>query len=129
MSPAGTTLLSAEKLPQTAWFPVSMITLQSGGIWPVAYVIQWDAKTVLASGRIPLMIDQQSRTEIAELLPGSRREAFDFVSAVRKLVDLNPNLWLPAVSINSQNANLYEGIWKGILDRNYRMATEVLQSR
>ena len=75
------------------------------------------------------MIDQQSRTEIAELLPGSRREAFDFVSAVRKLVDLNPNLWLPAVSINSQNANLYEGIWKGILDRNYRMATEVLQSR
>ncbi len=129
ISPAGTTLLSAEKLPQTGWFPVSMITLQSGGIWPVAYVIQWEGKTVLASGRIPLMIDQQSRAEIAELLPGSRREAFDFVSAVRKLVDLNPNLWLPAASINSQNANLYEGIWKGILDRNYRMATEVLQSR
>ena len=128
LCPPGTTVISADELKHKEWFPVTQIDLGGADEARTAYLVKFGDKTVLFSGRIPVMIDTQAPDELASLLPTSRRHAFDYLVAIRKLGEIQPTLWLPAVSVNGQNANLYENTWKTILERNAVIANKILKS-
>ena len=127
LCPPGTTVISADELKNKEWFPVTQIELGGSEVARTAYLVKFGDKTALFSGRIPVMIDTQSPDELASLLPTSRRNAFDYLVAIRKLGEIQPTLWLPASSENGQNANLYENTWKTILERNTIIANKILK--
>jgi glyoxylase-like metal-dependent hydrolase (beta-lactamase superfamily II) len=124
--PPGTTVIPATDLPDQGWFPVKPLLLQGRGMAPVAYLLPWAEKKVLFSGRIPAGLDEQSReellTELAQL-----QTAEIYISSLRQLVDVRPDVWLPASPSNGQNANLYDRSWTNILEKNYMAGQYALQ--
>lgn len=118
----GTTVLSADEVPERNWFSVTPIPLEGRGLAPIVYVLRWGEKTVLFSGRIPAGQSQKSRDELLSDLGASKENPIGFLASIRRLNNLRPHLWLPAAPADGQNANLYDGVWKNVLDQNLRTA-------
>src|SRR5207248_1203869 len=102
MCPPGTVVLSTVELKDKGGLSVTPIPLAGRGIAPVAYLLQWSNKSVLISGRIPVLIDQDSREELLSKLMNSKSNAIAYIESIQRLVNVQPDLWLPAVSINGQ---------------------------
>ncbi len=128
LCPPGTVILSSEDLKTKGWFTVTPIPLGGRGIAPVAYVVRWAGRSILFSGRIPTTIDLQTREELLAELSKSRQTAIDYVESLRQLAGLQPDLWLPAVPFDAQNASLFDSVWKTVLEKNYRVANELLKA-
>jgi glyoxylase-like metal-dependent hydrolase (beta-lactamase superfamily II) len=125
--PPGTAFLRAEDLPQEDWFAVTPLPLRGRGVAVVAYLLRWAGKTVLFSGKIPLVLDDRATNQLFLDLSRSRTTALDYLLSVNRLENLNPAIWLPAVPDSGQNANLYAREWKEMIGRNYWAATQVLR--
>ncbi len=125
----GTTVLSTDELSQRNWFSVTPMPLGGRGLAPIAYVVRWGDKTVLVSGRIPAGTDQTSRDELLSDIAASKDNSIPFLAAIRQLGGVRPNLWLPAAPSNGQNANLYDSVWKDVLEQNYRAGYQSLPQR
>ena len=119
--PAGTVMLSAAELADRGWLKVTMLPLRGRGQSPVAYQIQWADKTILFSGRIPIQAKAEIELELFAEISKSREATIDYMIAVNQLSDLKPDLWLPAVAADGQNANVYDGEWHDIIAYNYRV--------
>jgi glyoxylase-like metal-dependent hydrolase (beta-lactamase superfamily II) len=116
--PAGTGFVPAEDLPAKGWFTVEPIPLRGRGVASVAYLIRWGEKSVLCSGRIPIKVCVATSQELSRDLARGLANATDYRASLARLQDCSPDLWLPAVPSEGQNANLYEGDWKDILADN-----------
>ena len=116
--PAGTRLVPVEDLPAKGWFAVESILLRGRGVAPVAYLMRWGEKSVLCSGRIPIKVCQDTAQELSRDFARGQANATDYRASLARLHELSPDLWLPAVPSEGQNANLYEGDWKEILGDN-----------
>jgi glyoxylase-like metal-dependent hydrolase (beta-lactamase superfamily II) len=95
--------------------PLSVLTLAGRGRAPVAYHFTWHGKTVLISGRIPL---KPSAPALESLRAEARGQAADYLRSLDNLAKLGPDLWLPAVPIHGQNANVYDDEWSKTLGAN-----------
>jgi glyoxylase-like metal-dependent hydrolase (beta-lactamase superfamily II) len=116
LCPEGTVFVSAEDLSNQGWFRVTVARLRGRGLAPVAYSLPWGSKTVLFSGRIPVKLSHAATAELAaDLLKSS---ATDYLSSLEELRRLQPNIWLPAVPVDGQNANLYDADWDQVLAEN-----------
>ncbi len=118
LCPAGVHVLVAEDLEPSGWPDVRAIPLGGRGRAPVAYRLRRAGKTVLVTGRIP---ERKPRLEVEELrraLGGDRNRRAQYAAAIDRLAGENPDLWLPAVPVDGQNANLYDREWKDILHAN-----------
>lgn len=113
------TILASNDIENQGWFSVTTIPLKGLGIAPVAYLLRWEDKSVLISGRIPIEVDQQSREELLSWLKRSKHNATDYLKSIQRLADIHPSLWLPAVPIDGRNANLQVGEWNAILEKNF----------
>jgi hypothetical protein len=51
--------------------------------------------------------------------PGDR--AAEYLKALETLATVKPDLWLPAVPVHGQNANLYDRDWEDVLAENRQM--------
>ena len=60
-------------------------------------------------------------------ISGSRDNTLDYLASVYRLGEPRPDLWLPAVPVDGQNANLYDTDWPDILADNYRLGYRSLQ--
>jgi hypothetical protein len=127
--PPGTAVLSAEELPARGWFEVTPIVLHGRGAAPMAYRLRWGGKTVLFSGRIPMLVQPQTEAALLAEVSGSREATLDYLASVYRLGDPRPDLWLPAVAVDGQNANLYDREWQNILADNYRVGYRGLTRR
>ena len=127
--PPGTTVLSAKELPGKGWFPVTPIPLRGRGSAPMAYLIPWAGKTVLLSGRIPVQLDHDSIEALSSDLSASTENAIEYLLSIQQLEALKPDLWLPIVPSDDQNANLYDTDWKHIIANNYRAGRSILERR
>ncbi len=116
--PTGTSILSTDDLPSQGWFEATPIPLAGRGQAPTAYRLNWAGKTVLLSGRIPVLPNAPELTALFADLATKFDNAGAYLDALALLATPVPNLWLPAIPSHGQNANLYEADWRQILDRN-----------
>ena len=118
--------LSADQLPGKGWFPVSPILLDGRGEGPIAYRFPWSGKTVLCTGRIPIKIDQEAGVALFADFQNGNGDVTGYLESLARLASVKPDLWLPAVPTNGQNANLYDTDWTRLLDDN---RTGILRNR
>jgi glyoxylase-like metal-dependent hydrolase (beta-lactamase superfamily II) len=125
--PPGTAILSAEELPARGRFAVLPIPLRGRGAAPIAYRLRWAGKTVLLSGRIPIKANGETDAVLLADLSRSRDDTLDYLFSVYRLGEVKPDLWLPAVPVDGQNANLYDSDWQDVLDDNYRIGYRAIE--
>jgi hypothetical protein len=118
LCPPETRILTEMDLAKNSWFDVETIPLEGRGIAPVAYRLRWAAKTVLVSGHIPVKPSAPSMERLKRELSGSQAKATEYLQSLTRLAEMRPDLWLPAVPVFGQNANLYDREWDQILQQN-----------
>ncbi len=116
LCPPGTTLIPASDLPAQGWFDVKPIALQGRGLGPAAYALAWAGRTVLFSGRLPVKINQVSAETLIFDLTRGNGDVRGYFAAINELGRLKPDIWLPAVPTDGQNANLYDSDWERIIN-------------
>ena len=97
------------------------IPLRGRGQGPAAYRLNWQGKTVLLTGPIPILTSEVQTNRLLTELSGSREQTLEFLASVKKVAEPAPDLWLPSEPIDGQNANLYDSTWKELIDANYRI--------
>jgi glyoxylase-like metal-dependent hydrolase (beta-lactamase superfamily II) len=121
LCPAGTVIRSEQELEMNTGLSVETIPLQGRGLAPIAYQVQWQGRKVLVSGRIPSKVGAQVKEEMAKVLSQPGGDATRYRQSLDKLAACNPDIWLPAVPVNGQNANLYGDDWANTLAQNALM--------
>ena len=116
--PAGTTVLSADELRKMGWFDVVPVPLSGRGQSPIAYRLRWAGKTVLFSGRIPIKVNHDAGVDLFSDFLESRADVQDYLNSLDRLRDPAPEVWLPAIPSDGQNANLYDNQWVQTLNDN-----------
>jgi glyoxylase-like metal-dependent hydrolase (beta-lactamase superfamily II) len=111
-------LLAPEDLPRQKWFSVTPIILQGRGVAPMAYRLPWAGKIVLFSGTIPIKLNHSSVQALSHDLAQKQADIAPYRAAIQQLREITPNLWLPAMPADGQNANLYGDEWKELLTQN-----------
>jgi glyoxylase-like metal-dependent hydrolase (beta-lactamase superfamily II) len=119
--PAGTRFVPAEDLAGKGWFLVTPVPLSGRGIAPVAYLVSWGKQAVLFSGRIPIKVTQASSQGWFRDFSRGRGNVNDYRESLGRLADLKPDLWLPALPFEGQNAHLYDGDWQEVLAENQNL--------
>ncbi len=126
--PPGTTIIPAEELPAKGWFPVVSIPLRGIGFAPAAYELRWSEKTVLFTGRIPLLVTQETGQRLIGDLTTSGGDVRGYSASIDDLRTRKPDLWLPAIPVNDQNANLYDFDWQRVMEDNTLLVNVILSS-
>jgi glyoxylase-like metal-dependent hydrolase (beta-lactamase superfamily II) len=116
--PPGTRLLGDRALAQAGWFEGWSIPLRGRGAAPVAYEVRWGGKTVLFSGRIPVKLNLAEGERLVSEVTGAGGDLDAYRESLDRLAAVRPALWLPAVPVHGQNANVYDDEWSKVLARN-----------
>ncbi len=127
--PGETAFLPAEDLPSRGWFDVAPTPLRGRGTAPIAYRLRWAGKVVLFSGRIPIRSLPETDAALLAEISKSREVTLDYLASLYRLSDPGPDVWLPAIPVEGQNANLYDGEWHDILADHYRVGYRSLERR
>jgi hypothetical protein len=110
-------VLGAEDLQNPGWFDLQAIPLRGRGLTPVAYRMHWAGKTVLLSGRIPVKLGTPTAEQLLQDVAGEG-SIDKYLDSLDRLAKAKPDLWLPAVPVHGQNANLYDDDWEKVLVQN-----------
>ena len=125
-SPPGAKIEAAEDLASRGDLAAKVVPLGGRGLAPVAYLLAIEGKNVLISGRLPVLFDEASTASLADDIGSSRETTMGYLLAINTLEGLEPDLWLPSVPSDGQNANLYDGDWHYIIVNNYRLGRSIL---
>jgi glyoxylase-like metal-dependent hydrolase (beta-lactamase superfamily II) len=120
--PHGTTLITEAEFGRAAGFTFQTVPLQGRGTAPVAYVFRVRDKKVLLSGRIPVSATPRAGDELLDLFSRGGGDGEGYFRALQKLDALEPDLWLPLVPEDGQNAFLYGLTWPKTLEANKQLA-------
>lgn len=121
LCPKGTALISIERLDKTGWFPGRAIALGTLEDSEAAYQLHWQGKTVLVSGRIPIKLTNATVESLMARLTGPGGRVEKYRTALERLAPVKPELWLTAVPVHGQNANLYDDEWQTTLQQNRQL--------
>lgn len=91
--------------------------------------IEWQGATIVFSGEYPIQGASQEAEQLGGLLSSAAGGAEAYVTAMRRLLDLHPDLWLPAHPRNGRNANLYGSEWAEAILLNRRLAEQARPAR
>lgn len=119
--PPGTKVLEPHQVAQEFNLPIEPLLLRGRGVAPVAYQLRWHDKTVLFSGRIPIKLSNATAAEFDLDFSQGRIQTADYRASLRRLLDVKPDVWLPAFPADGQNAHLYGNEWRNILAENSRV--------
>ena len=126
--PAGTVFVSAFDLASRGWFPVVPIVLGGRGLFPIAYQLELSGKRVLFSGMIPVKLNQPAGDRLIQDLTNPPGDPGRYLASLERLESARPDLWLPLIPTDDQNANLYQDDWAKALDEDANLV-RYLQSR
>jgi glyoxylase-like metal-dependent hydrolase (beta-lactamase superfamily II) len=118
LCPAGTELHSAQDLEKSGWLEVRALPVPGRGPAAVAYQVRWAGKTVLFSGRVPVKLTPPGGEQLVREVAGPGGSAEQYLKSLDRLARVKPDLWLPAVPVHGQNANLYDDDWAKVLRQN-----------
>ena len=110
-----TRLLPVESLWADGWIDVRTVPLADVRPGAMAYIFPWCGKTVLVSGRTPVQEGAAGRATLEHVLAGRPEDIGAYQESLYRLLDVNPNLWLPAEPLHGRNANLYSTVWSHLL--------------
>lgn len=127
--PPDTTILTPEELDARGWAKLTAIPLGGRGVTPMAYILPSSGKTVLFSGRIPVLFDNQSMEGLTADLASSKQGPTLLLKSIEDLAPVRPDLWLPSIASDGQNANLYDDQWDGIMNNNKSFIEMMLRKR
>lgn len=116
--PSGTRFLAAEAVDSAHWFAVEPIVLSGPTAGSVAYRVLWAGKTVLVSGRIPLKLSQEVSMRLLREVRATPQGSEQYARSLERLADARPAVWLPAVPLHGQNANIYDAEWDDAIAEN-----------
>jgi metallo-beta-lactamase class B len=116
LCPANAQVHPASEAAKMNWFDVEAIPLSGNGIANAAYQVNWAGKRILFSGRIPLKLSETAVRELISKVHGPGGNASEYLSSLDRLEKCTPAMWLPAVPIHGQNANLYDSQWHNVLE-------------
>ena len=125
---SGAIVLSATELNKSQFSGVTPLELGRSTTTLMAYLLQLSGKTILISSTIPTGGNRQMVGELISRSGNSGLSPSDFVNVLRRLHQVDPDLWLPAVSLNGQNSNLYDEEWKSVLGKDYDAVQELMLS-
>jgi glyoxylase-like metal-dependent hydrolase (beta-lactamase superfamily II) len=111
-------LVAADAGTAPGGIPVTPIPLPGRNESPAAYLLPWAGKSVLLTGRVPASSTAPDLKALVDDLVAGRGDAVDLLQSLGRLEALKPDLWLPAVPVNGQNANLYGDDWKRLIRDN-----------
>lgn len=120
--PESAMVLATEELARKRSFNVDAIRLQGATGPEVAYAITVDGNTALFTGHVPANSDDESLVNLDAALSTSREARIEHIYAIHALEKQKPDLWLPAVPAQAQNAHVRENEWKALIALNYRIA-------
>jgi glyoxylase-like metal-dependent hydrolase (beta-lactamase superfamily II) len=118
LSPTGTKILTEDDIEKQGWFEGRAIPLAGRGRAPLAYQVKWAGKTVLFSGRIPVKFSGPAMERLHREVTGPSGQVESYRKSLDRLARIHPDLWLPAVPVHGQNANLYDDDWTKVLKQN-----------
>lgn len=118
---AETPLVPAEELDRTGWFPGRAIALGNSEDTEAAYLLNWENKKVLVSGRVPVKLTNATVESFWNQLTGGGGSFEKYRTSLERLAPVKPDLWLTAVPVHGQNANLYDDDWANVLQRNRQL--------
>jgi hypothetical protein len=121
LCPPGTRLLTEDELEKSGWLDVRVTPLEGRGLAPLAYEVRWAGKRVLFSGCIPVKLSNPTVEQLLREVLVSQDGIAGYVRSLDRLAEVKPDLWLPAVPVHGQNANLYDQEWAKVLDENRRV--------
>jgi glyoxylase-like metal-dependent hydrolase (beta-lactamase superfamily II) len=125
---SGTVVLSTSELNKSQFPGITPLELGRSTTTLMAYLLQLSGRTILISSTIPTGGNRQMAGELISRSGDSGLTPSDFVNVLRRLHQLDPDLWLPAVALNGQNANLYDDEWKSVLGKDYDAVQELMLS-
>jgi glyoxylase-like metal-dependent hydrolase (beta-lactamase superfamily II) len=125
--PDQTALLTEADLEKLGWFEIKAIPLQGRGTAPTAYQYRWGGKTVLVSGRIPVKLSTPTAEQLMRELLAAPGRPGQYAASLDRLEGVNPDVWLPAVPVHGQNANLYDRDWAAVLGQNRQLLRPMLR--
>jgi glyoxylase-like metal-dependent hydrolase (beta-lactamase superfamily II) len=119
LCPAGTDVIDGEQFQQSGWLEGRVIPLGGRGAVAQACEFRWANKSVLVSGRIPVKPSVPSMQRLVADVAGVKQgRSAEYHLALDRLAQVRPDLWLPAVPVHGQNANLYERDWEMVIEMN-----------
>jgi glyoxylase-like metal-dependent hydrolase (beta-lactamase superfamily II) len=119
--PSGAEVLPADQLAKETGLDVTTIPMKGRGHAPTAYHVRRAGKSILISGRIPIRPSQDAARGLFEDFLGGRGDVNDYLTSLNDLAEVEPALWLPAVPVDGQNANLYDRDWSRLISDNWAL--------
>lgn len=113
--PAGTEVTAADSWPALA---IETLPLSGRGAAPAAYHLAWGNKAVLFTPRIPVKATGAAIYELFEEFLAGHAQPDAYVLSTERLARLRPDIWLPAVPVDGQNANVYDDEWARVVAQN-----------
>ncbi len=117
--PPQTRFIAANLLAAKGWVVVATHMLDGRGNHPIAYQFELSGKRVLCSGIIPVKVNQPVGERLIYDLTHAPGDPERYASALAQLDSIAPELWLPTLPSDDQNANLYDEEWQNILRDNF----------
>lgn len=126
--PSGTVFFSTEQLSSKGSLPVRTFVLKGRGLFPMAYEVEISGKKALFSGMIPTKLNQAAADRLIADLTSPPGNAAEFQDSLVELRLATPDLWLPSIPVDDQNANIYDLEWDNVRRDNVEVA-HLVESR
>ena len=118
LCPQAVAVRAAEALAADPWFPMVVVPLLGLDAPAAAYAVRWHCRTFVVTGAEPAKTTFEQTMDLARSTPWRGKDPALFRQSLQALVTLAPDLWLPSVPINGQNANVYGEDWRRVLRAN-----------
>ena len=121
-------VLSADEWLDREHPAITSIPTPGRGRGAISFACSLEGKRVLFTGSVPILFDPESMAGLAGDLANNPAATNEYRKSIETLEAVAPDLWLPAVPSEGQNANLYDEGWREVLTNNREAVLRILET-